>query len=121
MPLIKGAKPGTKGFKSNIRAEISAGKPQKQAVAIAYSEARQGANKMKKKESYKEACKAHKELHTHHKKEAEHMLKMAEHHMKKAKVHHEKAASMKTGADNGMKNEKLMKGGEDKKAARMVR
>lgn len=40
MPLKKGAKPGSKGFKSNIRAEVSAGKPVKQAVAIAYSESR---------------------------------------------------------------------------------
>lgn len=39
MPLKKGAKPGSKGFKDNIRAEISAGKPQRQAVAIAFSEA----------------------------------------------------------------------------------
>jgi hypothetical protein len=46
MPLKKGAKPGTKGFKDNIKAEISSGKPQKQAVAIAYSEAKQ---KRKKK------------------------------------------------------------------------
>lgn len=42
MPLKKGAKPGSKGFKQNIRAEINAGKPQKQAVAIAYSVARRG-------------------------------------------------------------------------------
>ena len=35
-----------KGFKSNIKAEIAAGKPQKQAVAIAYSEAKE---KKKKK------------------------------------------------------------------------
>ncbi len=40
MPLKKGAKPGSKGFKSNIKAEIRAGKPQKQAVAIAYSVSR---------------------------------------------------------------------------------
>lgn len=40
MPLHKGAKPGTKGFKENIETEMRAGKPQKQAVAIAYSEAR---------------------------------------------------------------------------------
>lgn len=39
MPLIKGAKPNSKGFKKNIEAEMKAGKPQKQAVAIAYSEA----------------------------------------------------------------------------------
>jgi hypothetical protein len=41
MPLKKGAKPGSKGFKDNIRTEMSSGKKQKQAVAIAYSEARQ--------------------------------------------------------------------------------
>ena len=46
MPLKKGAKPGTKGFKDNIKAEISAGKKQSQAVAIAYSESK---NKKKKK------------------------------------------------------------------------
>jgi len=40
MPLHKGAKPGSPGFKKNIETEMAAGKPQKQAVAIAYSEAR---------------------------------------------------------------------------------
>ena len=41
MPLIKGAKAKTKkGFSTNIKREMEAGKPQKQAVAIAYSEAR---------------------------------------------------------------------------------
>ena len=39
MPLKKGAKPGSKGFGQNIGAEIKAGKPRKQAIAIAYSEA----------------------------------------------------------------------------------
>ncbi len=39
MPLIKGAKPGSQGFKKNIKAEVAAGKPVKQSVAIAYSEA----------------------------------------------------------------------------------
>lgn len=38
MPLIKSASP--KAFKANIRTEVKAGKPVKQAVAIAYSEAR---------------------------------------------------------------------------------
>jgi hypothetical protein len=38
MPLHKGAKPGSEGFKDNIRAEINSGKAPKQAVAIAYSE-----------------------------------------------------------------------------------
>lgn len=35
MPLIKSKSP--KAFKANIKAEIKAGKPQKQAVAIAYA------------------------------------------------------------------------------------
>lgn len=48
MPLKKGAKPGSKGFKDNIRAEMAAGKPQKQSVAIAYSEARRGKKRSKK-------------------------------------------------------------------------
>lgn len=48
MPLIKGAKPGSVGFKKNIKAEISAGKPQKQAVAIAYSESGEKKKKNKK-------------------------------------------------------------------------
>ena len=38
MPLKKSASP--KAFKENIKAEVKAGKPVKQAVAIAYSEAR---------------------------------------------------------------------------------
>lgn len=43
MPLNKGAKARTKkGFSENIKAEMKAGKPQKQAVAIAYSEADEG-------------------------------------------------------------------------------
>ena len=41
MPLLKGAKARTqKGFGENVKREMKAGKPQKQAVAIAYSEAR---------------------------------------------------------------------------------
>jgi hypothetical protein len=36
MPLIKGT--STKSFGKNVATEMSAGKPQKQAVAIAYSE-----------------------------------------------------------------------------------
>ena len=38
MPLQRSTSP--KAFSDNIKAEISAGKPQKQAVAIAYSEKR---------------------------------------------------------------------------------
>lgn len=40
MPLIKGAKLGSEGFKKNIKTEIKAKKPVKQAVAIAYSVSR---------------------------------------------------------------------------------
>ena len=40
MPLVKGKKARTRaGFSENVRREMDAGKPQKQAVAIAYSEA----------------------------------------------------------------------------------
>ncbi len=49
MPLKKGAKPGSKGFGQNIKTEMSAGKPQRQAVAIAYSEADERKKKKKKK------------------------------------------------------------------------
>lgn len=40
MPLKKGAPPGSRGFGQNIATEIKAGKPPKQAEAIAYREAR---------------------------------------------------------------------------------
>jgi hypothetical protein len=39
MPLIKSS--SQKAFKENVKAEMRAGKPQKQAVAIAYSIKRQ--------------------------------------------------------------------------------
>lgn len=49
MPLVKGkAAKSKKGFSENVKAEMKAGKPQKQAVAIAYSEARAGKKKAKK-------------------------------------------------------------------------
>lgn len=47
MPLKKST--SDKAFKSNIKAEVSAGKPVKQAVAVAYSEKRAAENKGKKK------------------------------------------------------------------------
>jgi hypothetical protein len=47
MPLIKSTKP--EAFKKNIKTEIAAGKPVKQAVAIAYSEKREAAKKDAKK------------------------------------------------------------------------
>ncbi len=43
MPLKKSTSP--KAFKANIRAEVKAGKPVKQAVAIAYSEKRAAGKK----------------------------------------------------------------------------
>ena len=46
MPLIKSK--SDKAFKENIKAEVKAGKPVKQAVAIAYAEKRE-AQKPKKK------------------------------------------------------------------------
>jgi hypothetical protein len=46
MPLIKEI--GKKAFQKNVKAEIAAGKPVKQAVAIAYSVKREAASKKKK-------------------------------------------------------------------------
>jgi len=43
MPLKKST--SKEAFKSNVKAELSAGKPIKQAVAIAYSEKREAAKK----------------------------------------------------------------------------
>jgi len=49
MPLVKGKKASTKsGFSENVRREMNEKKPQKQAVAIAYSEARRGKKGKKK-------------------------------------------------------------------------
>lgn len=49
MPLIGGkAAKSRKGFSENIKREMEAGKPQKQAVAIAYSKARGGKKRKKK-------------------------------------------------------------------------
>lgn len=48
MPLVKGKKAKTrKGFSENVKREMEAGKPQKQAVAIAYSEARKDKKRKK--------------------------------------------------------------------------
>ena len=41
MPLMKSASP--KAFSKNVKAEVAAGKPVKQAVAIAYSVKREAA------------------------------------------------------------------------------
>jgi len=50
MPLVKGkAASSKKGFSENVKREMHEGKSQKQSVAIAYSEARSGKKKAKKK------------------------------------------------------------------------
>lgn len=46
MPLVKGKSP--KAFAKNIKTEMAAGKPKKQAVAIAYSEAGESKKKERK-------------------------------------------------------------------------
>ena len=43
MPLVKSASP--MAFRKNVKAEMAAGKPQKQAVAIAYATKRAAAKK----------------------------------------------------------------------------
>ena len=47
MPLKKSA--SKKAFQQNVKAEIKAGKPVKQAVAIAYAEKREAQKEKKKK------------------------------------------------------------------------
>ena len=47
MPLVKST--SKKAFEKNIKTEVKAGKPVKQAVAIAYSEKREAEKKPKKK------------------------------------------------------------------------
>ncbi len=51
MPLVKS--PSKEAFRKNVKAEIAAGKPQKQAVAIAYSTKREA----QKSKSSKKSCK----------------------------------------------------------------
>lgn len=64
MPLVKGQKARSKkGFSKNVETEMKAGRPQKQAVAIAYSEADR-AKKASKDESkgMKKAMKKHADI-----------------------------------------------------------
>ena len=49
MPLIPGK--SKEAFSHNIAAEIKAGRPQKQAIAIAYSEKRRTSGKKRKKKN----------------------------------------------------------------------
>lgn len=54
MPLVKGKKAKTKeGISENIRIEVRAKKPLKQAVAIALSQARKAGAKIPKKRARK--------------------------------------------------------------------
>lgn len=49
MPLVKGKKAKTKeGFSANIKTELAAGKPKNQAIAIAYSQAKEKKSRSKK-------------------------------------------------------------------------
>jgi len=59
MPLVKGKKASSrKGFSENVKREMEeGGKPQKQAVAIAYSEARRGKKAAPKKKAAKKMMK----------------------------------------------------------------
>lgn len=53
MPMIKGAKARTeKGFSKNVEKEMKENKPQKQAVAIAYSEANSKKKPKKRKQQH---------------------------------------------------------------------
>lgn len=50
MPLKKGKAARSKaGFAANVKTEMKHGKPQKQALAIAYAQARKGAPRFGKK------------------------------------------------------------------------
>lgn len=98
MPLIKGAKPGSTGFKTNIKREIAAGKPPKQAIAIAYSESRHDKESKVKHEHHKKEHHTkhedHKNMHHHHKEMHKHHMKELRHHEKMMK-HHEHHAKKK--------------------------
>lgn len=55
MPLVKST--SKNAFRKNIKAEVKAGKPIKQAVAIAYSEKREAAKKGGMKKGKSSGCK----------------------------------------------------------------
>jgi hypothetical protein len=63
MPLIKGKSKGA--FEHNVKAEIAAGKPPKQAVAIAYSEKREASKDPKKEPMHHSKHSADRSKHYH--------------------------------------------------------
>ena len=58
MPLVKSASKET--FRKNVKAEIAAGKPEKQAVAIAYSTQRAASSTQRASNTAKSAPKGKK-------------------------------------------------------------
>jgi len=102
MPLIKST--SKQAFGENIKREIAAGKPQKQAVAIAYSEKRSAEHKgktmkkatapMKKASAPAKATEMKPMMHEHKAKMETHKM-MMEHHESKMKQHMEKLRAMK--------------------------
>lgn len=96
MPLSRGASRQTIG--NNIKEMISAGHPQKQAIAASLNEARKSGtthkerkvkeHKAEHKKEHEEGAKKemhhhHKTMMAHHKKELKHHEKMMHHHSKK--------------------------------------
>jgi hypothetical protein len=97
MPLIKST--SKKAFGENIKREIAAGKPQKQAVAIAYAEKNAAAHKgktMKKATATKAPAtpKGVGMMHEHKAKAETHKM-MMEHHKSKMDQHMAKLRAMK--------------------------
>jgi len=101
MPLIKST--SKKAFGENIRREMAAGKPQKQAVAIAYSTKRSAEHKgstMKHEVKKPAHPTAHSKMHEEHKAKMEAHKEMMAHHKEKMSHHKEKMMAAKT---KGMK------------------
>ena len=96
MPLIKST--SKKAFDENIKREISAGKPQKQSVAIAYAEknsAEHKGHKMKKATAPMKATATMNTKMQENKTKHETHKELAEHHMMKAKMFKEKMMASK--------------------------
>jgi len=97
MPLIKST--SKRAFGENIKREIAAGKPQRQAVAIAYAEkasAEHKGHKMKKATApMKKATAPVSAMHHEHKAKMETHAELAKHHAEKAKMFKEKMAAAK--------------------------